>query len=389
MAKTYTSTFQIRCWKHHKCVGCGGSYAYEFVRKVTGAGRTADKAAAKAKANAEKALARDTDLHPCPTCGLFQPDMIGQRRARTGWLVFWLALIAFGTALILGAANVIQHHTLTWVLVGIAGAAAAWLWKTSLWNPNANLSANRTRAGGSVTAGKIRHQAGDSSQDVRRWANPPRSTAMLVVLLLIAGAVLAAAVPEIVRSSKKWPANDGAYPPVVGPGDQTRIYMDGKIDSIKGYWRGQALARLHEGKRMLIAKTSANQNDWGSTIHAKSSEKHSSSRPWVEVGVPKDASIENKTVGCDITLSVQFPRLQGSSTFMTASEMMKRSVNLALATTGAGAAYVSTWWEYTLTAIGLILAGSIALVFIARGLQRQANPTTVSTADNPGAAPAA
>ena len=82
MAKTYTSTLQIRCWKHHKCIGCNGSYAYEFIRKITGTGRTAEKATAASKANAEKALKRDTDLHPCPTCGLYQPDMIGQRRAK-------------------------------------------------------------------------------------------------------------------------------------------------------------------------------------------------------------------------------------------------------------------------------------------------------------------
>ncbi len=71
MAKTYTSTIQIRCWKHHKCVGCDGSYAYEFVRKITGTGSSAEKASATANKNAQKAIERDTDLHPAPRADFF------------------------------------------------------------------------------------------------------------------------------------------------------------------------------------------------------------------------------------------------------------------------------------------------------------------------------
>src|SRR5205814_9749985 len=124
MAKTYTSTLQIRCWKHHKCVGCGGSYAYEFVRKIAGTGGTAEKASAAAKANAEKALARDTDLHPCPTCGLYQPDMIGQRRAKRSWIIFWCALVVFIVTLGLAAGHVLQFYTMTWVVAAICALAA-------------------------------------------------------------------------------------------------------------------------------------------------------------------------------------------------------------------------------------------------------------------------
>jgi hypothetical protein len=82
MATTYTSTIQLRCWKQHTCVACGGGYRYELIRVIRGSARSAEGARAAAQKNFQKTLATDTDLQPCPTCGLHQPDMIGQRRAK-------------------------------------------------------------------------------------------------------------------------------------------------------------------------------------------------------------------------------------------------------------------------------------------------------------------
>ena len=82
MAKTYTSTIAVSCWKEHTCIRCGAVYAYEFVRNIKGQGSTEAKASLKAQAAADKAIRRDVDMQPCPTCGLYQPDMVGQQRAR-------------------------------------------------------------------------------------------------------------------------------------------------------------------------------------------------------------------------------------------------------------------------------------------------------------------
>lgn len=381
VAKTYTSTLQVRCWKHHKCVGCEGNYAYEFIRKISGNGRTAEKASAKAKANAEKALKSDTDLHPCPTCGLFQPDMIGQRRAKRSWVIFWCALIAFVTSLILVAAHGVQYYTVTWIVGSTCAIAAAAHWMTSLWNPNCNLTANLTRASSDVSSGKILQKPGQPPSDVKRHAHPPKSPFHLIVLLLLLGSVGAAVLPEIVRSSKAWPINADAYPPVVGPGDQTRIYMQDKIESIKGYWRGQAVARLRESGRTYIAPTTTNQNDWGSTIHAKSSEKHSTSTPWVGITVPAEPSLAGKVVECGIDLKVQYPQAFGSGSFETPVKTMQRKLNLTIAPAGAGEAYTAQWWQGTLAAMGIVLFCSIALVLIARAFQRRAHPTGIFNAD--------
>src|SRR6185436_4186330 len=149
-------------------IGCDGSYAYEFIRKITGTGGTEEKATAASKANAEKALARDSDLHPCPTCGLYQPDMIGQRRAKRSWIIFWCALTAFIVALILAGTHGVQFYTLTWVVAAICALAAGAHWMTALWNPNGNLSANLTRAAADVAGGKILNQPGQPSASVKQ-----------------------------------------------------------------------------------------------------------------------------------------------------------------------------------------------------------------------------
>jgi hypothetical protein len=70
-------------------------YAYELVRKISGTGGTAAKAEANARSAVERALERDVDMQPCPTCGLLGPDMVGQERAKKLKVVFWLALNAF------------------------------------------------------------------------------------------------------------------------------------------------------------------------------------------------------------------------------------------------------------------------------------------------------
>jgi len=385
MAKTYTATMQIRCWKRHQCVGCGGSYSYEFVRQIKGTGPTAEKASAKAEINRRKALTDDTDLHPCPTCGLHQPDMIGQRRARRSWIVFWCALPAFIICLVLASDHGLQYYILSWVVAAICALAAGALWVIALWNPNRDLSANCTRAAEGVAKGRLLRQTGQISTEVEKWAHPPKSPFEIAILLLVIAAVVAITLPEIARTSRNWPINPEAYPPVVGPGDQTRIYLLEKIDSIKSYWRGEAVVQFRDGSRTYRVTAKTNQNDWGYTIMSKSSEQHTGSTPWVEVVVPAESSLAGKVIDSDITLAVRYPYANGSGTYTTLDKTMQRSVSLTLAPPGAGAAYMILWQRGTLAGMGLILLCSIVSVCLARALRRRAHATEVFAA--PGNVP--
>ena len=263
MGKTYTSTIEVACFKEHTCTCCGAVYSYNLQRTVKGTAATADKATANAQKLAARALEREVDMEPCPTCGLLQPDMIGQGRVKRHKTVFWIALVVFVLIVILRAAYVIQADVAIWAAVAACAAAAVALFLTDTADPNRNPEANRQVAEGRVASGAVAHQPGKLVPGAQEAARVPRTLVHKMTLAMLAVVVVMAAAPEVVRLTRHWPLNSDCYPPVIGPGDQSRIYMNDKISSIKGYWRGRPNVTVHEeGGRKIPASATTNQNDW-------------------------------------------------------------------------------------------------------------------------------
>ena len=94
-------------------MGCGGIYAYELIRTIKGQARSEGAAVDKAQRALARAVASDADMQPCPCCRIYQPDMIGQQRARTHLKVLWIAFAALVVILILFATDVLQANTAT------------------------------------------------------------------------------------------------------------------------------------------------------------------------------------------------------------------------------------------------------------------------------------
>ncbi len=381
MGKTYTASLELRNWKEHTCIGCGGAYTYLLVRKVAGTGASAEVAQGNLQKVIRNTLETATDMQPCPTCGLYQPDMIGRPRARKAWIVFWLALLASIITLILFASYAVSASTATWIMTAICGVAALRLLMIDMTNPNSNPEGNKMLAQQRVSAGEMKSTPGQAAARVDELANPGRTPMHLLALLILLAAVVPAAAPEIVRSSRGWVVNEQCYPAVVGPGDSTRVYMDKKISSVKGYWRGVPVASLHDAGAQstpaipVVATT--NQNDWGHTIRAKSSEKSTSSTPWVTVAIPNNAALAGKTLKCDIDLDVEYPHSSGGSSFSRMHDKMGQHFALHLGPVGAGASFTAIWWQGTLAAIAMVLLGSLLMVAQWRSLQRRARPTRI------------
>jgi hypothetical protein len=383
MGKTYSSTITIRCWKEHTCVGCGGIYAYELNRKISGTGSTAAAAETNCRKAVQKAIDTATNLEACPTCGLYQPDMIGQRKASKVWGLFWIALIGFGVIVGLRAGNVLQADTATWTSAIAAAAMAFILLIIDSGNPNRDTESNRASAAQKVTAGQIRHAPGRPDIRVDEFARPAKPFMHLAGLGLLLASVAIIAAPELLRSVRGWPLNSECYPPVLGPGDSTRIYMPGSISSLKGYWRAKASAVIREAgnsaskEYTLAAKT--NENTWGSTISVKSSEKYTSSHPWVEITLPDDPELAKKTVTCDVELKdLAYPEASGSG-FVTRHSQMNRTLTLNLAPANAGTSYNNLWWLGTLGGMITALVCSLILRTQARAFENRANPTRTFT----------
>jgi hypothetical protein len=379
MAKSYTSTININCWKEHTCISCQSLFAYNFKRKVARKARSAEKATANAQAAVQKTLKNDVDFQPCPACGIYQPDMIGQKRHKQYTLVLWLALIAFVVLMVLRFCDVLQTNAATWILVAIAAMAAIWTFLVNWKNPNADPLANQRLANERISAGTLQQRSGTTTGAALEWVNPPRSPVqMLAGPLLLVGILLIAAA-ELLRMAHGWPMNDFAYPPVVGPGDGTRLYMSGKIDSIKGYWRGdpKCTLTLADGHSVDVPAT-ANQNDWGQTIEdVKSDEEHSSATPWVELQLPNDPSLANQVADCHVVLNLEYPQYTGPGNFKTVDDKMSQQWTLHLAPAGAGTQYNTIWWVGTFVGAILILATDLLLMIGARNLKSAATPTRI------------
>ena len=379
MGTVYTTTLNLKCRKEHTCVACGAVYSYDFARKIAGRASTAKGAQKKAQKLAQQALDTQVDLHPCPACGVYQPDMIGQQRVKWHRQTLWVATLAFVAVIVLRATNTVQADTAEWLLVAVGVLAALQMLGKELKNFNANVHNNLNVAAERVAAGKIQHASGQAAEAPPQWVRMERSAAqrgagmlLLIGILLLAGAGL-------MRLVHGWPINAQAYPPVVGPGDTTRIYMPDKIESLNGYWRGvpSAVLTVAGSGRQVSAQCSTNQNNWGRSISVDSDEEHNSSTPWVEMTLPQDSSLASKTVDCDIALNIEYPQQSGDRSFETENQIMSQKLTLHLASAGAGALYDQSWWGGGIAGIALILATCIALVRSARKLQTRAHPTKI------------
>lgn len=393
MGTTYTTTLNLQCVKEHTCSCCGGAYQYDLRRKIQGTGGSAAVSQKNAAKNFERALKQDVDVHPCPTCGLVQADMVAQGRHKTHKLVFWLALVAAAAVLITRAAYGVNADTATWAALAVVGVAAAVHLAADLKNPNRDLAANRAAAQAKVTDGKLGHVrpgrlVSGTEEEAARFGRPMLHLAALVMLPAAVALVLW---PEGLRAKNAWPLNDATYPPVAGPGDTVRIYMGQKIESVKGYWRGRPRATVAvmggPPATAVEAPSTTNDNNWGDNISVKSSEKRSNSTPYVNVTLPGDPSLAGKTVDCRVNLDVTYPEISSSGhSFANQHKRLTHGTTLRLANQPlAGAAYDRAWWTGTAGGAGLLLVAGLLLMSSAKSLAGKAIPTRVLMPAQPAA----
>jgi hypothetical protein len=200
--------------------------------------------------------------------------MIAERRSKRHWIAFGVALLLAVIFVILVASHAVQYYVGTWLIFALVLAALAASLAAELWNPNRDLAGNRARAADLVQRGALQVQPGQvvHEQELERHARPSPAVLAVVGLALLAVGLIGAPAPQLACAIAGWTVNDEAYPPVVGPGDETRIYMKHSISSIKGYWRGTPKVTVRSGSKKLAAKATTNDNSWGRTISAKSSE---------------------------------------------------------------------------------------------------------------------
>jgi hypothetical protein len=389
MGTTYTSTIHINVWKEHTCVRCGRVFRYLFKRKKTGSGATPDKAAAAARAAVEKALAHETDLQPCPGCGLYQPDMIGNQKARRHRWVVFAALLAVALPLILYATDLVAGPAAAYLAAALCGIVLLLQWLIDRGNPNRDLEANHRLAlmrveKGDLWVPKDRQAPAEVDEDVTGsgWTRGHRTA-----YLMLSVAVLAFLSPDLVRAGKGWRANPEWVPVVAGPGDEPYVYFPDKITSVKGYWRGRPAVKVINwqelGLKNAVVPATSKADSWGNQIQIGSKEsKTSTNTLWLRLRLPADARLEGKSLDLELNLIADFPELMGVNKWREGSQAARtQRKTLLLSSTGAGAEYRSWWWGGYLGGAFLLVVPSIALVRLSTNLRRRALPTTIFVPD--------
>lgn len=381
MGKNYTAKVQVNVWKQHCCIGCGLPFAYALKRDVVGAGASEDAAQRSLQRAVQKTLEQDVDTEACPSCGLVQPDMVAAKRSPRHRVLIGCTVAVLIVVVILRLSLVVQSNVLTWIIACLVAAIAAMHFLSEQGNPNGNLSANLKTAQDRQRSGSVHVPEGAAPQRTGparpEHATPPRSGLYFAGLIGLAVSVVLAVAPELIRMATGGTINDHLYPPVAGPGDETRVYFDQTIQSVKGYWRGSPVVQLTCDGTAYQTAGYTNSNNWGNNISAKSSEKRSTARPWVELQIPDNAELANKRVDCRIDMQVVYPQMSGNSTFDEVTQDLSWSGSFQLSSPGAGSSYRTVWWVATMGAlVGLVVSG-VLLRKANAALARTAMPTQV------------
>lgn len=381
MVTTYKSTIEINVWKEHACIGCGSRFRYLFKRKKTGQGRSQEAASVAARNAVISALENEVDMHPCPGCGLYQPDMVGSRRATRHWWTLAVAWAALLLGLILMLTDVVPANT-----VALAAAAAcALLGLVHLLidanNPNRSLERNQQAAEQKVERGDLWVPPGSKADPEAEMPVFGWSTAHTVAYVLFGLGLLALLSPELLRTLHGWPANPQWYPQVAGPGDQPYTYFPDKITSVKGYWRGLGKAQVVNAAEVGLPasdlRLETKQDNWGQSISIGSKEsKTSTNTLWLRVLLPIDPQLEGKTLKLHMVLNVVYPELKGIS-FDEVSQQFSHTVEIRLGGAGAGNRYKVWWWGGFLAGVMLVTVSSLLLVRLSSGMCKLAQPTSI------------
>jgi hypothetical protein len=380
MTRTHTATIEARRWKAHCCAGCGCRYAYRLVRRLAYGGSTPERAVEKAEAAAQRAMAREVERRPCPNCGLYQPEMVARGRQPLHRWVLLIAMLGFAILAVLKVACLVPADRALMIAIAAAALLGGLGFLIDRRNPNRNLEANRAKAQQEIAAQRMRIlQPGTCTPHAPRGEFTTRSvvsTMLACGLTIIALAVLAA--PELLRRQAGWPLNADAYPPVIGPGDTTRLYLPDWISSVKGYWKGKSRVTAQvadnpaAGNVAIPSRTQ--QSDWGKTISAKEDEKAGRSRLWLEMRLPPDSVPPGKTIVCDIDLAVEYPAIsEDRRHFSPCAEQFHRQVTLKLSAPLAAGRYEMWWWAGFCGGGGLLVVSIFMRLRGASALLHSAN----------------
>jgi hypothetical protein len=387
MATTYTSKVSVRCVKQHTCVACASKYSYVLVRNLQGTGGTAAAAEANAEKAALKAVQGEVDFHPCPACGVVQPDMTAVVVNKRFWIAGLVGLAGVVISFICGFSRATQIMPAAYIgaaftLVGTL--IAAW---ANFYAPNRDLVSNRATSEGKCQAGKLKLDERAAAQPDAMLQTPAsQKRGHRIGLALCAAAVVATLAPPALQTLGGWPTNKTSYPEVVGAGDEARFYFNEDIVSINGKWKGHEIAayvtnadKLGTAQPRLTATTKS--ESWGTTISGKSV-SNSTNKMYLDVKFPAEPDLAGKELALNMQVRTVYPHGVGNDAFQDESKVFKHATTVTMGPAGSGTKLYRAWWEGELMAASFLIVSLLVALKACASLRGDAVPTTVFQADD-------
>jgi hypothetical protein len=348
------------CWKQHRCLACRTVFRYLFNRRVVCRDRVPEVARQRARILLGRRLEEECDLVPCPNCGFVQPEMSGLRRARAHrWVtrlgVFVLAFLPTCRWSLIESCSCLALVT---VLLNLLVA---------VWDPNLIPALNRWRSLRLRRLGRLmlmQRGSVESRRPRRSW----RGALGALVVCALGWAILSNAL--WVSALLRWPVNVLCSPPVVGPGDQTRLSM-GIFFAAGAGWTGKVDGdtpelRLTTRKEDLVAPTSF------------LSRLELPTPLWVQIRVADRTGLAYQRLTLQIDLKVT-----GYHQSLPTSKQEQIRLQLKLAQPHAGAVFQWVLWRAgLLVGFTLLMVGGQLLVFGGRDEAREGATSTLVALDD-------
>ena len=309
-------------WREHTCIHCGCRFQCRKDWKVIGAGHSLQAAHANAGRLLQRSLTREIARRPCPTCGLYQPDMVGPFRFKFHLFVFLgLAGCLFFVVLLVRIALALASEAPVFPLVAsciaLAVIVTGWLAHLviDIRNPNRSVLANLEIAQANLRNGKLRLvAAGDEllAKDPPAAAGwrPPGQFALHGVMFL---ALVFVPIGEMLRLIKGWQINSNCDPVVAGPGDSIRIqFPKRRITTVKGNWYGEGRAEILNADDLGVPtelRLASCHDSWGEQIKIEHEyDTHTVRYLWAQVELPDDPQLGGKIVQIKMDLDITHPK---------------------------------------------------------------------------------
>lgn len=357
--------------RRHTCVACDAQFNYLQTVFVSSSGTVQNPVGQ----GATHPLPMDVNVHPCPSCGTLQPEMIAAIRVSwpsVGMIVLFAVVCV---TLLCPLMHFMRISTSAYVATTSAAIAVLLGLRGVFCNPNRDLHANLAIAQLSIDSGKLSLEKPGVSP-VRKLKYTGLRIGHLVGFVFAGLALAAVALPLVLLRINGWHQNDSTYPAVVGAGDTTTFYFDESIKSLRGYWKGKASVQVVNANDLGINKhefeAKTQQSEWGEYIRYRRRSRAYPSPLWIQVSASRMLDLTGKKVDFEFAVDVQYPR---NRQFINERKSFQHRASVVFSTPEAGSVYYSSWGSGQLVSLFLYFVGLLCHYASATSLARKGNPS--------------